>query len=168
MKPAALALTAALAVSITGCDRRDMIPVANSDKVSAQVTADVGAMLAAYKARDAARSASFDAPGYRGLYPGAPDTLGPEADKAEMAGQFKDPANAFALTGEPQITVSAGGGMAFYEQAYAMTRTDAKTGKPATETGSWVGVFRLQPDGSMKLWRSITVPGPKAPAPAAG
>lgn len=165
-RAATLALAAIAAATLGGCNQREVIPVANVERVTGILDTQVDGIVTAYTARDAAKAASFDAPDYRGIYPGAPDVVGPEADRAEMAGQFKDPANRLELNGEPRITVSAGGSMALYERGYAYTRTDSASGKVISDKGTWFAMFRQQPDGTMKLWRSILVPGPAASPPA--
>ena len=63
------------------------------------------------------------------------------------------------------MIVAKSGDMAVFNAPYDYAWTDAKSGKPTGEKGTWIGVFTRQGDGTMKLSRSIGVDsGPATPA----
>jgi ketosteroid isomerase-like protein len=159
-------LGAGLAGSLGGCQQQQKPPPPpDTGKVAVEVEADARKVVADYNAKDPAQAASHDAEGYVGLYAGSPNTVGADADRTSMEQQMKDPALHFGLTGQETTTVSRSGDMAVFESGYTFTTTDPSSGNPATENGTWVAIYRRQAGGSMKLWRSILIAGPKADAP---
>ncbi len=149
---ASLLLLASASVGLAGCDRQ--AASADTAAVAAQVTQSARGLVAAYNAHDADRTVAYDAPDYVGVFHGSPNTLGPEADRAEMAAQAKD-ANTRWDMGQSNVTVSKDGDMAVFEAPYTFTITNGVTGEPMSEQGNWIAIWKRQPDGSMKLWRSI-------------
>ena len=121
------------------------------------------AIVAAYNMRDAAKAASYDASDYVGMFHGSPNVIGRAADEAGMKVQLKDPAANWAI-GDGRVTTSTDGSLTIYEAPYVFTFTSPETGKPAKDSGNWIAVFKRQPDGSMKLWRSIGTDTPPAAA----
>ncbi len=147
-----------------GCDRAAPPAAADAGKVAAEVKAAAAGMVAAYNAHDAVKTAAYDAPDYLGLNHGTPVVRGEAADAAGMAELLKDPANRFTL-GEGTVIAAKSGDMAVFTAPYDYAWTDAKSHKPTSEKGTWIGVFTRQGDGTMKLSRSIGVDsGPAMPA----
>jgi ketosteroid isomerase-like protein len=162
-----VALGGAAALMLGGCQQQQAAPPPppDSKSVVAEVEADAQAIVADYNARNAAQAASHDAPDYVGLYAGSPPTVGPDADQASMETQMEDPSVHYQLTGTPKVTVAKSGDMAVFESGYAFTTTDLASNQPSTKHGTWVAIYQRQPNGSMMLWRSILVAGPKTAAP---
>lgn len=127
--------------------------------VKQQVQRHAREIVASYNAHDAARTASFDAPDYIGMFHGTPNVQGPAADEAGMKIQMQDSAAAWTQ-GKDRITVSRDGTIAIYEAPYTFTFTEAESKKLIKDTGNWIAIFKRQPDGSMKLWRSIGTDAP--------
>ena len=163
----AIALFAAplAALALLGaCQQAAPPAAADTAKVASEVKAVAAEIIAAYNAHDAKKTASYDAPDYLGINHGIPVLHGEQADADAMTESMKDPANRFTL-GEPTVIVAKAGDMAVFNAPYDSAWTDAKSGKPMAEKGTWIGVFTRQRDGTMKLSRSIGVDsGPAAPA----
>jgi ketosteroid isomerase-like protein len=163
------AIALAVPLALAACSQQDT--VTDKATIDESTTPDAAAAeevqqaalgaVAAYNAQDPAKAAGYDAPDYVGIFHGEPNTLGPEADAAGMKGQMAQAQVDWTL-GEGQTTVSESGDIGIYQAPYTFTVTP-KDGDPQTETGTWVAIFKRQPDGSMKLWRSI---GSDSPAPA--
>ena len=117
-------------------------------------------MLAAFKARDAAKAASFYTADAEVMVPFAPVVRGSDAAKS-MGNDFKDPAFSIDFT---NTRTEAAGDMAFTHGTFRVTYTNPATKKPDTMQGSYVTVFRKQADGSWKAVQDISSPGaPSAP-----
>ena len=119
-------------------------------------------VVAAYNAQDADRAASYDAPDYVGIFHGAPNTNGPEADAAGMKAQM-EAADVDWTLGEGSVALARSGDLGVYEAPYTFTITDRQSGETMSERGNWVAIFRRQDDGTMKLWRSIGSDTPTPP-----
>jgi ketosteroid isomerase-like protein len=134
--------------------------------VVAEVRNDALGVVAAYNRQDARAAAAYDAPDYVGIYPGAPNTVGPSADEAGMKSQMAQ-AKVEWQTSPGKVTVSRAGDMGVFEAPY--TFVVSVPGAPvAREYGTWVAIFTRQDDGRMKLWRSIASDSPKPIAPDTG
>ncbi|MBD3730862.1 MAG: nuclear transport factor 2 family protein [Sphingomonadales bacterium] len=168
LTPIALAPIALAAIVLPACTQQPAAP--GSGAVEQEVRDAAQGVIAAYNAQDAAKAASYDAPDYVGIFHGAPNVEGPEADRASMEAQMGAARTDWALAGEGTVTVSASGDMAVYEAPYRFTVTYARSGKSASERGTWIAIFRRQGDGAMKLWRSIGSDLPPEPvaAPSGG
>lgn len=95
--------------------------------------------------------------------PGAPLATGKEAIRAAWSQLFALPG--FALRWETNKSeVSRAGDLAFAQGTYETTFNDAK-GKPVTDRGKWVVVWKKQADGSWKAVADIF--NSDLPAPAA-
>ena len=150
MNRAAPTLAVALTLALAGCNKPPSEPAATPGSVAA----DAKAIVAAYNAHDAERAVAFDAPDYVGIFHGAPNTAGPAADLTGMRQQLKDPLAKWDSAGGT-ATVSQSGDIGIYEAPYTFTVTNPATGEPVNEPGNWIAIFKRQPDGTMKLWRSI-------------
>ena len=119
---------------------------------------------AAWKARDAARMASFFSADAVAMQPGQPAMAGAAAIQAGLAEALKqDPAFTVEFKAD-QAMVSASGDLAYTRGGFTETATDPKTHKPVERKGSYVTVFARQPDGAWKAVQDIASPGPQAVA----
>jgi ketosteroid isomerase-like protein len=150
---ACCALTAGL---VGGCGKAP--PAADTKKIAQVVKSTVAASLTAINAHDAEKAvAALDAPDFVGINPGREDLNGP-ADDLEFSKQMAaDPARRVVVADE-KVDVAASGDLAVYTATYDSAYTDAKSKAPTTQHGNFVGVFRKQADGSMKLTLSISSP----------
>jgi ketosteroid isomerase-like protein len=150
------AVWVALAASaLAGCSAS-----ADTGKIAEGVQKDALGLVAAYNAQDAHAAAAYDAPDYVGVFHDQSNTVGPAADEASMKAQMKAAKVEWAL-GESNVTVAQSGDLAVFEAPYTFTVTPAD-GQVVHESGNWIAIFRKQPDGQMKLWRSI---GSNTPPP---
>jgi ketosteroid isomerase-like protein len=93
--------------------------------------------------------------------------VGTAAIKAGLEQALSD--KAFTLTfASDKVDVSAAGDMAAARGSYTETATDPKSKAVVTGKGSYVTVYKPQPDGVWKAVWDINTPGaPVAQAPAA-
>ncbi len=124
------------------------------------------ATLKASQAKDLERNLSFYTDDASVFPPNAPIATGKEAIRAFLSQGFANPG--FAIDWQPtKVEVSRGGDLAYTQGTYEFTMNDPK-GKPITERGKYVNVWRKQPDGNWKMvadvWNSDH-PLLAAPAP---
>lgn len=104
---------------------------------------------AAGQAKDVEKFLTFYAPD-ASLFPGGmPLATGPEAIRKVIGELMALPG--FALKfGQTKVEVARSGDLAYDNGTYELTANDAK-GKPVTEKGKYVTVWKKQPDGSWKV-----------------
>jgi ketosteroid isomerase-like protein len=120
-----------------------------------------------YKNGDAGVLAAHYAAHATLMIPGAAPMVGTAAIKAGLEQALSD--KAFTLTfASDKVDVSAAGDMAAARGSYTETATDPKSKAVVTGKGSYVTVYKPQPDGVWKAVWDINTPGaPVAQAPAA-
>ena len=121
--------------------------------------------VAAAKAKDAEKFASFYASDATLMFVGVPDVRSSAAIRENVLAMMKDPAFALSFATDG-VTVARSGDLAYETGTYELTTTGPNK-KPATENGHYVVVWRKQPDGAWKV--AIDAPisdSPAAPAPA--
>lgn len=100
------------------------------------------------------------------MSPGAPTASGKEAIRAVLKEMLADPALSLKFHAA-RVEVAKSGDMAFTQGSYTMTVTDPSTKRPMNDKGSYVTVYKKQPDGSWKAVSDIASsensPGPPAP-----
>lgn len=144
---------AVAALALTGCSSHSKT-AANDTRAAAL------GVVAAYNRQDAHSAAAFDAPDYVGVYHGTANTVGPAADEAGMKSQMAQAKVDWQL-GKDNVTVSKAGDIGIFEAPYTFVITIP--GAPVTrESGTWTAIFRRQPNGELKLWRSIASDGARA------
>lgn len=145
---------ACLAASLTACNPAgDSAPAIDRDAIAIEIKADVAETVEAFNARDPDRATRSNAPDFVQMVHGQPNANA-TTNLANVKMQVADPALKLTIADE-QVEVAEAGDMAFYTTQYAYTFTDPASGRPATEIGNWVIVYRRQPDGSMKIFREI-------------
>ena len=106
-------------------------------------------MLAAWKAKDSAKVASYYADDAVTAVPGMKPSKGHQAIAEGVAQDMKDPA--FSLDFANDATdVASSGDLAYTRGTYRVGYTDPGTKKATIQTGNYVTVFRKQADGSWK------------------
>lgn len=128
-------------------------PDVDAATISAAIKADVRATVEAFNARDAERAVRSNAADFLQMSRGQPNADN-AANLANTRQQVADPALGLTIADE-QTAVAQAGDMVFYSNRYTYTFTDPASGKPATETGNWVLIYRRQGDGTMKIFREI-------------
>ena len=111
-----------------------------------------------YKSGDAGVLAAHYAPTATLMIPGSAPLVGTAAIKTGLADALSD--KAFTLTfASEKVDVSASGDLAAARGTYTQTATDPKTKTVATEKGTYVTVYKPQPDGAWKAIWDINTPG---------
>jgi uncharacterized protein (TIGR02246 family) len=106
-------------------------------------------MLAAWKAKDAAKVASYYADDAVTAMPSMKAAKGHEAVAQGIAGDVKDPAFSVDFANEA-TDIAASGDLAYTRGTFRVGYTDPATKKARTQTGNYLTVFRKQADGSWK------------------
>jgi ketosteroid isomerase-like protein len=160
--PAWYVLCAALALG--ACDAKSpqaKTPVDTAKIVDAIKTDEVH-WNSDYKSGDAGVLAAHYAASAILMVPGSAPMVGTAAIKAGLAQAVAD--KAFTLTfASDKVDVSASGDLAAARGTYTQTATDPKSKAVVTDKGSYVTVYRPQPDGVWKaVWDINTPSGPAA------
>jgi len=167
-------LAAALAVSLAGCDRAgghhedeagDAAGGAAGAAAADAVRQAEAATLAAFKAKDAARAASYYAEDAVVMIPGRAVATGRAAVEKAIGEDLGDPNFTFDFT-NAKTDVAASGDMAYTRGSFRVTYTDPKTRAKASEAGSYVTVFRKGSDGAWRAVADISTPSIPIPPPA--
>jgi ketosteroid isomerase-like protein len=155
----ALLTALAAAFALAGCAQR-------AD--TADILETVHSLINDYNSGNAAAAAAYDAPDYVGIFHGTPNTNGPSADLAGMKAAMATSKVHWDI-GKPDVTVAESRDMAIFEAPYTFTVMRPDGALLSKESGTWIAIFKRQPDGSMKLWRSIgSDSAPARPAVASG
>jgi len=136
MKSSILLVAIPLALAFAGCSTHDADVAA--------IRADQAQWLKDYNSRDQARVASHYAPDAVIMNPGGPPVHGREAASKPQA-----PDPNFSLVMEPE-SIEVAGEIGYVFGPYSMTRTDRTTRAKMIEKGSFLTVYRKQPDGTWK------------------
>ena len=111
-----------------------------------------------YKSGDAGLLAGHYAATATLMVPGVAPMAGTAAIKAGLAEALSD--KAFTLTfASDKVDVAASGDLAAARGTYTETATDPKTKTVVTDKGSYVTVYKPQPDGAWKAIWDINTPG---------
>jgi uncharacterized protein (TIGR02246 family) len=141
---------AGVLVLAAGCSQTPAPPPPDNRAADEQAVKDMEAAWAkAGEAKDADAFTGFYADDAVVMVSGAPPMSGKENIRGGLKALFADPN--YALTFQPtKVTASKGGDMVYSVGTYRETVTNPKTKKPETGTGSYMTVYRKQPDGSWK------------------
>jgi uncharacterized protein (TIGR02246 family) len=103
-----------------------------------------------WSTRDAERIVSHYSEDASVMTPNLPPAIGREAIR-EMVKQFVRDGD-FALTFEAaRVDVAKSGDFGYAQGSYTLTMTDLATKKPSTDQGSYLRIYRKQPDGAWKV-----------------
>ncbi|MEA3035922.1 MAG: hypothetical protein QOH04_1687 [Sphingomonadales bacterium] len=167
------ALAAALCVGVAACDKSGTggnATAGNAAASSASAADDVKQverdMLAAWKAKDAAKLASYYTDDAVVATPGTPLVKGHDAIVKSVEGDLKDPAFSLDFSNE-DIKVGGGGDIAYTRGTFQVSFTNPQTKKPQSMSGNYLTVFARQADGGWKAAEDFATEG-QAPAPVPG
>jgi len=151
----------ALVIGLAACDPQASI----GPRVGEAVRAQEQALIAAIAAEDTEAALALQAPDAEIYVPfQAPETT-PDAIRAGFQALFDDPNGSLVFTPENLILPSSAD-YAISEGAYAASFS-GPNGERVTSNGRYMTIWRLQDDGSWKIIREVSTPGPAAPpAPA--
>lgn len=122
---------------------KDAIKAAEASMIKAGDSKDSAALASSY-----ASDAVFAIPGRT--------VQGSDAIGKALASDLQDPAFKFSLTNE---RTDASGDLGYTTGTYKVSYTDSKAKKVVNGTGSYLTVFRKQPDGSWKAVADFSTPG---------
>ena len=154
-----------LALALAGCQQYSakdnaaggsaaMNGAAEASDATAAVTAVEADMLAAFKAKDAAKLTSHYAADAVLAIPGR-TVKGTDAIAKANADDLKDPAFSLDFTNE---RTDSSGDLAYTSGSFKVTYTDTKTKKVVNGQGTYVTVFKKQADGSWQAVADIATP----------
>ncbi len=129
--------------------------------VAAEVQQGVDKSVAAFGAGDAEGAIGNIADDFIGMFHGEPNVIGRAAELETTKAQVLDPSLKLTVSNEV-VDVAEAGDMAVYTSTYIYNFTDPESGKPATETGNWILIFKRQSDGLMKATYGIVSDMPPA------
>ena len=162
--------TLALALALAGCDRmgghhrKGHHGRADPAAAAEEVRKTEAGLLAAFKARDAAKIVSYYADDAVVATPGRAAASGRDAIARITADDLKDPAFSVDFT-NAKTDVAGSGDLAFTRGTFRITYTDPATKRVANGAGNYVTLFRKQDDGSWKAVADYAVPGAAEASP---
>ena len=162
----AIALSLAALIALGGCHRAghhhddDDVDTAAIEK---QIRDSETRWNKAYAARDATALAAQYAVDATLANPGAPLVHGQPAIQAAEV-KFVADENLKVEFASDRIQVAESGELAYSRGHFTMQSTDPATGKPRSDSGAYLTVWKKQPDGSWKAVEDFITPG--APAAA--
>lgn len=158
---AKLVITAAMAISVAACERASSGGSESSSAAAKQAIAseeansnrafhnrDLNALVAPY-----ASKAVF-------ILPGMPPQVGTAAIRNAYSEALKDPKFDVSFAAD-KVEVARSGDLAFTQGHFTMKGSDPKTEALTTSTGSYLTIFKKQPDGSWKIiedWAAANPP----------
>ena len=114
-----------------------------------------------FNTKDAGKLAAYYTDDATLMGPGMPAATGKDAIRATLKEMVADPN--LSLHFQPQrVEVARSGEIGFTQGTYHMTMSDPKTKQKVEDRGSYVTVYRKQPDGSWKAVSDIATSGPPA------
>jgi ketosteroid isomerase-like protein len=117
-----------------------------------------------WKSGDAGKVTAHYAPEALVMNPGAPPLKGVEAIRATVQRAMDDPGFTLSFNSD-KVDVASSGDIAVSRGAFKLTATDPATKTVQPTSGTFVTVYKPQPDGSWKaVWDIATLGPPPAPA----
>ena len=168
MRSTPLAFGVFAAALLTGCGQTSA-PDAGSlqtAKTFVALKADEVHWNADWKSGDAAKIASHFGDKAKLMVPDAPVAEGVPAIEALIQKALDAPGFGYSFSSD-KITVAKSGDVAVARGTYTETAANAASGSTDTQVGTYLTVYRTQPDGSWKAQWYIQTPGPVAAKPAA-
>jgi uncharacterized protein (TIGR02246 family) len=157
---------AVLAFALTACQQAPPpLPDTHDADIKAITDIEVEANKS-YGVKDQAKLVAFYANDAVLMSPGAPPASGLDAIRAELTQMLADPALSLSFQAK-RVDVSKSGELAYTQGSYQMAMTDPQTHQIVKDHGSYVTIYRKQPDGSWKAEVDIaTSEVPLSPPPA--
>jgi ketosteroid isomerase-like protein len=152
-------------LALGACTPKADKPHFNAAKTVDDIRTDEVRWNADWKSGDAGKIVAHYAPDAVVMIPGANAEVGIEAIRAGTQKSIDDPA--FTLTfNSDKVDVAASGDLAASRGSFTEISTDPATKAQSKVSGTFVTVYKPQPDGSWKATWDIATPGP-APTAAA-
>ena len=145
---------AAMVFAMTACRQAPPpLPEAHDADVRAITQLEVEANRS-YSARDAKKVAGFYAGDAVLMAPGMPVASGLGAISTALQQMVADPAFSLSFQAK-RVNVSRAGDLAYTQGSYQMSMTDPVTRTMVKDHGSYVTVYRKEPDGQWKAIEDI-------------
>lgn len=164
MRAATLLACVGLAAAAS-CERPPAKPAFNAARALDAIRAGEVEWNADWKSGDPGKVVAHYAPDATIMVPGQAPVSGLEAIRADTARTMDDTAFALSFSSD-KVDVAASGDLAVSRGAFTLKATDPATKVVATTAGSFVTVYKPQPDGSWKAVWDIATPGPHPVAAA--
>ncbi|WP_157468190.1 YybH family protein [Edaphobacter aggregans] len=171
MKPfAALCAATLVAATLTACKSSgnqdaDISAVGNQDADISAVHATEAQWNQDYASRDLDKIMSHYADDAVLRVPGTAPSKGKDAIREGIKNMTADPAMALKFVAS-KVEVAKSGDVACAQGTYTLTLTDPQTNQVIHDHGSYVTIYRKEPDGTWKAVADIATSGvPRAPAP---
>jgi uncharacterized protein (TIGR02246 family) len=169
-KSLALLSAAALVVSVSACQKYESkaggneapAPAANTGAITDTIKADEKKWNEDFHAKNLDALLAHYAPDAVAVFPGAPSVTGDGLRKT-YEDALKDPGFDVSFSSEK---VDASGDLAYARGHFTEKYTDPTTKAGASNSGSYITVYKKQADGSWKVVEDFTAVEPPA-APAA-
>jgi uncharacterized protein (TIGR02246 family) len=160
-KTATIAGAAALALSLAACEKYQNQGGAKADPgaIKSAIKADEAKWNQQVKAKDTEGLAGHYTDDAFFVPPGGAPADGSTAIRQFYANASTDPALDVAAASDT-IDVAASGDMAYARGHFTEKYTDRKTGKVMTDKGSYLTVYKKQPDGSWKIVQDVAAADP--------
>lgn len=153
---AALACIATVSLAISGCDKAEK---ADPAAVANAIKADQQKWNEQLKAKDQEGILSHYADDAFLAAPGAPPASGSTAIRKEYAGALAD--HYFSLDfAADKVDVASSGDLAYARGHFTEKHQDPKSHQIVTQSGSYLTVYKKQPDGSWKAVEDVAAADP--------
>jgi len=161
-----LAFPLLAAITLGACDmnRSHEKTAADPAAIEKDIKAIETQWMADYNARDVDKLAGHYADDAALANPGVALAADTASRRAAISQFVADPALKIEFASD-RVLVAKSGDLASSRGHYTMTFTDPATKKPKTETGSYLTVYRKQPDASWKAVEDFITPGAAAALP---
>ena len=162
MRTALALAVAASSLVLTGCnkDTESKIDASSIEKQIRDLETQWGKD---YDSKNAESLASHYADDAGLANPGVAIATDATTRREAINGFVSDPAFKIQFASD-RVAVATSGDLVSSRGHYTMTYTDPATKKPKTENGSYLTVYKKQPDGSQKAIEDFVTPGPAEPA----
>lgn len=148
----------ALAIGLGGCGKSGGTG-GDAASVTSAIKADEKAMNGQIKANDLEGLAGHYAADAYFLAPGAPPSNGSTEIRKLWSGALNDKNFKLSFASD-KVEPGQSGDLAYARGRYTEQYTDPKTSKVMTNSGSYLSVYKKQPDGSWKMVEDFAAAGP--------
>lgn len=156
-------ITAALAVMTAGCN--ETAPATSNPNADIQTIKDIETQWNKdFAAKDADKLVAHYAENAVVMNSGAPPAAGQDAIRKTLGAMVGDPAFSLAFQ-TADVEVAKSGDLAYTHGTYQMKITDPGTRKVIDDKGTYLTVYKKQPDGSWKAVEDAAISEIPPPSP---
>ncbi len=160
MRATSIILSCTVTLILSACGERHASPPPQADtaKIFEAIKIDEVHWNNDWKSGDASIVTAHYAPSAIVMMPGSPPAAGPAAIKAAVTQAMDDKAFSLVFASD-KVDVAASGDLAAARGAYTQTSTDPQSKAIVSERGTYVTIYKPQPDGTWKAVWDINTPG---------